>query len=117
MLGVEASALADPGDEAALATAMEGHGATYASMLQDLERGVPTEVDVIVGAVVERGREHGVPTPLHARVVELDPRRRARRAHARRRTGSRDLLDVWIARPRGDPFVRDCTQAGEEAAS
>ena len=70
VLGVEASALAE-GDEAALATAMEGHGATYASMLQDLERGVPTEVDVIVGAVVDRGREHDVPTPLHARVVEL----------------------------------------------
>ena len=70
VLGVEASALAE-GDEAALATAMEGHGATYASMLQDLERGVPTEVDVIVGAVVDRGQEYDVPTPLHARVVEL----------------------------------------------
>ena len=41
------------------------------SMLQDLERGVPTEVDVIDGAVVERGRRCGVATPLHARVVEL----------------------------------------------
>jgi 2-dehydropantoate 2-reductase len=70
VLGVEAKALAE-GDEAALETAMQGHGATYASMLQDLERGVPTEVDVIVGAVVERGREHGVPTPLHEQVVEL----------------------------------------------
>lgn len=40
-------------------------------MLQDLERGAPTEVDVIDGAVVERGREHGVPTPLHEGVVEL----------------------------------------------
>ena len=57
--------------DAALAQAMEGHGATKASMLQDLERGVPTEVDVIDGAVVERGRAHGVPTPLHERVVEL----------------------------------------------
>jgi ketopantoate reductase len=26
---------------------------------------------MIVGAVVERGREHDVPTPLRARVVEL----------------------------------------------
>jgi len=32
---------------------------------------VLTEVDVIDGAVVDRGREHGVPTPLHERVTEL----------------------------------------------
>jgi 2-dehydropantoate 2-reductase len=70
VLGVEASALAE-GDTAALATAMEGHGATYASMLQDLERGAATEVDVIDGAVVERGREYDIPTPLHERVMEL----------------------------------------------
>jgi 2-dehydropantoate 2-reductase len=70
VLGVEAAALAE-GDTAALATAMEGHGATYASMLQDLERGALTEVDVIDGAVVERGLECDIPTPLHERVVEL----------------------------------------------
>jgi 2-dehydropantoate 2-reductase len=72
VLGVEAAALSDPerADEA-LAVAMEGHGATKASMLQDLERGVPTEVDVIDGAVVERGRRHGIATPLHERVVAL----------------------------------------------
>jgi 2-dehydropantoate 2-reductase len=40
-------------------------------MLQDIERGVPCEVDVINGAVVERGREHGVETPLNAGIVEL----------------------------------------------
>jgi 2-dehydropantoate 2-reductase len=40
-------------------------------MLQDLEKGVKTEVDVINGGVVERGREYGVETPLNARVVEL----------------------------------------------
>jgi 2-dehydropantoate 2-reductase len=70
VLGVEAKALAE-GDEEALATAMKGHGATYASMLQDLERGALTEVDVIDGAVVEKGREQGIPTPLHERVTEL----------------------------------------------
>ena len=59
------------GDEAALATAMEGHGATYASMLQDLERGAPTEVDVIDGAVVERAHELGLQAPANAQVVEL----------------------------------------------
>jgi 2-dehydropantoate 2-reductase len=70
VLGVEAKALA-AGDEQALDEAMQRHGATYASMLQDLDKGVPTEVDVIVGAVAAKGREHGVPTPLHDRVTEL----------------------------------------------
>lgn len=55
----------------AVETMMGRLAATKASMLQDLERGVPCEVDVINGAVVERGREHGVPTPLNARIVEL----------------------------------------------
>ena len=75
-------------------TAMDGHGATKASMLQDLERGVPTEVDVIDGAVVERGRAHGVPTPLHERVVEL--------IHAAER-GERTPLAGGSARARRAP--------------
>ena len=57
--------------DGALAVAMEQAGATKASMLQDLERGAKTEVDVINGGVVQKGRETGVPTPLNARVVEL----------------------------------------------
>jgi 2-dehydropantoate 2-reductase len=40
-------------------------------MLQDLERGIETGVDVINGGVVKKDREHGVETPLNARVVEL----------------------------------------------
>lgn len=55
----------------ALEVAIQRAGATKASMLQDLERGLKTEVDVINGAVVEKGREYGVETPLNARVVEL----------------------------------------------
>src|SRR5919112_1936310 len=51
--------------------AMGYAGATKASMLQDLERGTKTEVDVINGGVVERGNEYGVETPLNERVVEL----------------------------------------------
>ena len=77
VLGVSADALVmrgpedrDRGDEA-LAIAMNQAGATKASMLQDLERGLKTEVDVINGAVVEKGSEYGVDTPLNARVVEL----------------------------------------------
>ena len=77
VLGVSAGALVarDPEDrdrvDEALGIAMDQAGATKASMLQDLERGLKTEVDVINGAVVEKGREYGVQTPLNARVVDL----------------------------------------------
>ncbi len=77
VLGVEAESLVlrGPGDQAkvdgALEVAMGYAGATKASMLQDLERGLKTEVDVINGAVVDVGREYGVETPVNTRVVEL----------------------------------------------
>ena len=35
------------------------------SFLQDLERGGPTEVDLLAGTVCRLGRERGVPTPIH----------------------------------------------------
>ena len=44
--------------------------ANRASMLQDILRGAPTEVDVINGAVVAKGRETGVPTPLNQFLVQ-----------------------------------------------
>lgn len=47
--------------EVALATAQN-----RSSMLQDILRGAPTEIDAICGAVVEYGRRHHVPTPLNA---------------------------------------------------
>jgi 2-dehydropantoate 2-reductase len=77
VLGVPAESLVvrAPEDEQradeALEVAMGYAGATKASMLQDLERGVKTEVDVINGGVVERGREYGVETPFNERVVEI----------------------------------------------
>ena len=77
VLGVEAGSLVLRGPEdrgrveEAIEVAMGYAGATKASMLQDLERGLKTEVDVINGAVVEKGREQGVDTPVNARVVEL----------------------------------------------
>lgn len=77
VLGVEAESLVfrGPGDrervDEALEVAMGYAGATKASMLQDLERGLKTEVDVINGAVVDKGREYGVETPVNARVVGL----------------------------------------------
>jgi 2-dehydropantoate 2-reductase len=77
VLGVPADSLVVRGPEdrqradEALEVAMGYAGATKASMLQDLEKGAKTEVDVINGGVVERGREYGVETPLNERVVEL----------------------------------------------
>jgi len=77
VLGVEAESLLLRGPEdrgrvdEAIEVAMDYAGATKASMLQDLERGLKTEVDVINGAVVDVGREYGVETPVNARVVEL----------------------------------------------
>ena len=38
------------------------------SMLQDVDRGAPTEVDAIHGAVVRAGRRLGVPTPVNERL-------------------------------------------------
>jgi 2-dehydropantoate 2-reductase len=74
-VGAESLVLRGPEDrervDRALETAMGHAGATKASMLQDLERGLKTEVDVINGAVVDKGREYGVETPVNARVVEL----------------------------------------------
>ncbi len=77
VFGIPADSLVvrGPGDreraDEAVEVVVRKAGATKASMLQDLERGVKTEVDVINGAVVEKGREYGVETPLNARVVEL----------------------------------------------
>jgi 2-dehydropantoate 2-reductase len=41
------------------------------SMWEDLERGRPTEVDVINGEVVRIAQTHGVSAPVNARLVEL----------------------------------------------
>jgi 2-dehydropantoate 2-reductase len=35
------------------------------SMLQDIQRGTPTEIDAICGAVAQKGARHGIPTPLN----------------------------------------------------
>lgn len=77
VVGIEADALVVRRSEGrrradeALSTLIGHIGDVRASMLQDLERGARTEVDAINGAVVERGRAHGVPTPLNARLVEV----------------------------------------------
>jgi 2-dehydropantoate 2-reductase len=58
-----------PRDPATLA--LETAAATAenrSSMLQDLDRGAPTEIDALSGAVVREGRRLGVPTPLNERL-------------------------------------------------
>jgi 2-dehydropantoate 2-reductase len=54
-------------------------GAHKTSMLQDLERGRPMEIDALLGAVVELADLTGKPTPLCRAVLAL-VRERARRA-------------------------------------
>jgi 2-dehydropantoate 2-reductase len=41
------------------------------SMLQDLSRGKKTEIDFINGAIVWKGRDHGIPTPYNTFIVDL----------------------------------------------
>ena len=60
-----------PRAAAALAALLSRLGPTKASMSQDLERGSPTEVDVINGAVVAQAAALGLSAPLNQRVVDL----------------------------------------------
>jgi 2-dehydropantoate 2-reductase len=46
-------------------------GASKPSMLQDMERGRPTEIDAINGAVVREGKRLGVPTPYNEALLLL----------------------------------------------
>jgi len=39
--------------------------ANHSSMFQDVQRGAPTEIDAICGAVALAGRQHSVPTPMN----------------------------------------------------
>jgi 2-dehydropantoate 2-reductase len=43
-----------------------GTAANHSSMFQDIQRGAPTEIDAICGAVARAGVEHSVPTPLNS---------------------------------------------------
>jgi 2-dehydropantoate 2-reductase len=74
ILGMPAGTVASP-DPAVyrpgLDVLLEKSGPTRASMLQDIERGRPTEVDVINGAVVARAHARGARAPHNERVLEL----------------------------------------------
>lgn len=43
----------------------------FSSMLQDLRRGAPTEIDAICGAILRAGKVHGVDTPFNESVSKL----------------------------------------------
>ena len=51
--------------------AMKKHRTIEPSMLQDLKKGKPCEIDAINGVVCEWGRKCGVPTPINDRIVEI----------------------------------------------
>lgn len=57
--------------ELLLPIAMRKHRGIEPSMLQDLKRGKPCEVDAINGVVCRYGRDHDVPTPINDRIVEI----------------------------------------------
>jgi 2-dehydropantoate 2-reductase len=51
--------------------AMKKHRKIEPSMLQDLKKGKPCEIDAINGVVCEAGRKCGVPTPMNDAVVSI----------------------------------------------
>ena len=91
--------------------AAEEVGAHRTSMLQDLERGRPMEIEALVGVVSELGRLVDVPTPTIDTVYHLVVRR-AREAgatpnsHTNRRsdlptTSKRRYATCWCSRREG----------------
>lgn len=59
-----------PDREPWLRTLLDAYGDLQPSMLQDLQRGRPTEIDTINGFIVTRGRELDVPVPINTAIVE-----------------------------------------------
>ena len=54
-----------------LPIAMKKHRLIEPSMLQDLKKGKPCEIDAINGVVCEFGRKHNIPTPINDKIVEI----------------------------------------------
>ena len=54
-----------------LPIAMKKHRDIEPSMLQDLKKGKPCEVDAINGVVCDFGKKYGVATPVNDRIVEI----------------------------------------------
>jgi 2-dehydropantoate 2-reductase len=58
------------GHDAWLRDILASYGDLKPSMLQDFERGRPTEIDFINGYVADTGRSKEVPTPANAAIVK-----------------------------------------------
>ncbi len=56
---------------AIIPAAMKKHRGIRPSMLQDIEKGKPCEVDAINGAICRTGRKHGVKTPFNDRIAQI----------------------------------------------
>lgn len=72
----------------------------HSSMFQDVQRGAPTEIDAICGAVTRAGQRHGIPTPMNRacwQLVEaLAPSPRdAARGFLKRLSNLDDLKLIW----------------------
>ena len=63
--------LAFPDPVAAVENVAERTATNNSSMLQDVQRGAPTEIDAICGAVVRYGEEVGVATPANQTLLQL----------------------------------------------
>lgn len=51
--------------------AMKKHAAIEPSMLQDIKKGKPCEIEAINGVVCEYGKSYGVKTPINDRIVKV----------------------------------------------
>ena len=51
--------------------AIKKHRLLKASMLQDIEKGIPCEIDYINGIVSHYGKQVGIPTPFNDKVIDI----------------------------------------------
>lgn len=63
--GAEQVELPFPDPAAAAEQVARNTAANHSSMLQDVQRGAPTEIEAICGAVVQRGERRGVAAPVN----------------------------------------------------
>lgn len=73
-----------PDPVAAVETVARRTSQNLSSMLQDLQRGAPTEVEAINGAIVRAGVKTGILTPVHRTLYQLVKARAAQTENGRR---------------------------------
>ena len=60
-----------PDPVAAVEKVARNTASNHSSMLQDVQRGAPTEIDAICGAIVRAGQQSGIPTPVNNSLWQL----------------------------------------------